>query len=111
MPEIMKSSVRFYKLDDSDALKDALALDINEKAILDGWHGIGYHYVIDKMGDICTARPLSEIAIVDEKATKGEIAIALAPDSDAAVESAMKFQETIAEVFRLARREITFHGL
>lgn len=93
--------------DGYELTKTTLALDLNDKHVEEGWNGIRYHFIIDKDGAICAARPLDEIPIVYfSPENEGAIAILVCSRSKNAIASAEKMQEAIESAYKLANREV-----
>lgn len=95
--------VRVYDVN-REEIKEELVEALNEQFILDGWYGIGYHFVIDKLGNICKARPLDEVAQTGEDG-RAMIAIGCV-HSDKGYESRDKLCQAIQEASELARKQI-----
>lgn len=106
LPERAVNSVRIHHITDLEHVKEELAEAINEEFLLAGWHGIGYHYVIDKEGNICTGRPLDESPIADSVSNPTAISIAAYAHSEKTVESVERFTQAISEAFTLARKSM-----
>lgn len=99
------------------AIGHKLAETINEWHLANGWSGIGYHYVIDHLGSICTARPLEDTPAAqlgpDKKGNTGTIAImtnGLWEFTAEALKSTYMLCSAINDAYKLSNRAVTFHG-
>lgn len=90
----------------NENVKEALVEELNREDILNGWQGIGFHYVIDREGNILTGRPLDEIAIVGVDGFPDVITIAVYTYSEAATASAQQLTAAITEAFKLKNKSM-----
>lgn len=102
---------------DGAALGQELAATINSWHIANGWKGIGYHFVVDNEGNICTARSLEETPAAqlgkDQRGNHGTIAImtnGLWNFREAALQSTFMLCKAIDEAYKAANKPVTFHG-
>lgn len=94
-----------------------LAETINEWHLANQWRGIGYHFVVDKSGLICTGRPLEEQPAAqlgkDNMGNKATIAImthGLWAFTAIGLQSTFTLCKAIDEAYKLKGRAVTFHG-
>lgn len=102
---------------DGKAVGQKLAETINEWHVSNGWTGIGYHFVVDHLGNICTGRPLEDTPAAqlgpDRKGNIGTIAImtnGLWDFTADALRSTYVLCQAIDEAYKLANKAVTFHG-
>src|SRR5262245_45360494 len=93
----------------------ALAEEINRWHEAEGWHGITWHFIVDKSGNVVTGRPLDEAPILDNSAINGS-ALAIAVHglwhfTEPELTSVRVLCEAINRVCLLEKRPITFHGV
>jgi hypothetical protein len=92
-----------------------LAEEINRWHVAEGWEGIGYHFIIDKTGNIATGRPVEEEPnVIPGKRTRKTIDIAvqgLWHFTEPELRSVQVLCTAIHDAFALDNKEITFHGL
>lgn len=106
MPERKFTRIEVHAADSSEALKCAFVEELNAQFMLDGWYGIGYHFVIDTAGNICTGRPLEERAVLRGCDIAADVIAIGQCLTTAAQDSAEKLCEAIVEKYQLARRKI-----
>lgn len=102
-----------------------LAETINEWHKANGWTGVGYHFLVDHVGGVCTGRDiettpaaqLGEVPLVTpDMVHKGNVAtIAIMTNglwdfTEAALESTWVMCKCIDEAYKLAGKPVTFHG-
>lgn len=99
------------------ALGQELAKTINEWHLANGWSGIGYHFVIDHMGGVCTGRSLEETPAAqlgkNGDGNKNTIAImtnGLWKFTEAALQSTYMLCMAINGAYKIANKPVTFHG-
>lgn len=99
------------------AIGQQLAETINDWHLANGWAGIGYHFVIDHAGTVCTGRPLTETPAAqlgpDRKGNVGTIAImtnGLWEFTEATLQSTYMLCKAIDDAYKLANKPVTFHG-
>jgi hypothetical protein len=92
-----------------------LVKEINTWHEAEGWHGICWHYVVDKSGNIMTGRPLEEVPIIDASEANGKsIVIAthgLWHFTTAQLKSVLMLCMTIDSTCTLEGKPVTFHGV
>jgi len=111
MPERRITSVYLNLAPPSELLKEALVESINELALTYGWQGVTCHYIIDVEGNICTGRPLEEICTsLEAKIAPTAISVLGRFPSEKSMESANQLRAAMEEVFKLANRDVSFHG-
>lgn len=85
-----------------DVVKKELVESINEQHMLDGWHGILFHYVIDGRGSIITGRPVEEMS-----PTYNREGIVIAASGSASGDmSSRVFCDAIIDAYALARKKV-----
>jgi hypothetical protein len=102
---------------DGKVIGQKLAETINEWHLANGWAGVGYHFVVDHMGGICTARSLSVTPAAQlGKDGKGNIeTIAIMTNglwdfTADALRSTYVLCQAIDDAYKLANKPVTFHG-
>jgi len=92
-----------------------LVSEINRWHVAEGWHGIAFHYVIDKHGNIATGRPVESESLEHpgRRTTKTiEIAVqGLWHFTERELQSVQVLCKVINEAYADEHQAITFHGL
>lgn len=102
---------------DGKAVGQKLAETINEWHLANGWSGVGYHFLIDHLGNVCTGRPLEETPAAqlgkDGKGNVSTIAImtnGLWDFTEEALKSTQVLCTAIDIAYTLLSKPVTFHG-
>ncbi len=102
---------------DGKVVGHQLAETINSWHLANGWSGIGYHFVVDHLGGVCTARSLEEIPAAqlgpNRNGNTGTIAImtnGLWDFTADALRSTYVLCKAIDEAYKLMNKPVTFHG-
>lgn len=91
--------------------------EINRWHISNGWRGVGYHFLIDKQGNVMSGRPLEDQPAAqlgpDNKGNFATIAImtqGLWHFTSESLTSTYKLCKIVNDQYTLAGRPVTFHG-
>jgi len=102
---------------DGKVIGQQLAETINAWHLANGWRGVGYHFLVDNVGGICTGRPLEEQPAAqlgpDQRGNIATIAImtnGLWDFQEAALASTYMLCKAIDDAYKLANTPVTFHG-
>lgn len=96
-----------------------LAEEINRWHLMNGWRGVGYHYLIDKEGFVVTGRPVEETPAAQlGKDNLGNVAtIAISTHgmwefTEKSLESVVAMCRAIDQAYKLdgQLKKVTFHG-
>lgn len=93
-----RKSTKYVVLHHADA-KNCTVQDVHRWHLNNGWSGIGYHYFVNKNGEVFTGRPLNKIGA--HCLNHNEISVGICAEGDFENETmSVKQKKAIAEVVR-----------